>query len=130
MTGITRRGRIERASVRRVLVETRKAGFVPVCVWDGSEHLRRTSERGVLRGVFSDSRIYNPTIHFAPIKHRDRWGTTGVAIVHGNGSYCLSNWHTGNRRFAAAIQRAAKWTHARFDAVMTAIEESERFDRR
>lgn len=56
----------------------------------------------MLDAVFS---VDTSTIHFAPVGALDAWGSLGVYVVCGNGTSCLSDWHTSNPKFAAAMEK-------------------------
>lgn len=96
---------VERRLVRQIVRECKKAGFVPVKVWDDGDYVPATNEAAVLEAVFS---VSVSTIHFAPKDNLKRWGNLGVMIVCGNGVDCISDWHCGNEEFDKAVTHVTR----------------------
>lgn len=94
--------KIERTLVRVTIAEMRKAGFVPVSVYDGGEYVPAKTRAAVLDAVFA---VDTSTIHFAPVDALEAWGCLGVYVVCGNGTSCLSDWHMGDAKFGKAMQK-------------------------
>lgn len=99
---------VEKLILRKVLEELKKVGFIPVRVWDGGEYVRARAERTVLKVVYT---VGCATIHFAPVDKPKEWGATGVFVVTGNGIDVISDWHTQDRKFDAALERVAKYVN-------------------
>lgn len=105
MENATLRGKLERAIVRALLAELRRARYLPVKVWDGGEYVNTPDADSVIAAVFA---VDEATIHFEPMSLRARGGNRGVAIVLGNGEDCISDWTAGDPRFSAAVERACE----------------------
>lgn len=101
---------IERVIIRRTIRELRKAGFVPVSVWDSEEYVPATTACKVIEVL--DSVDYNCTVHFAPAADRKAWGNLGVMFVLGNGIDVISDHHCGNPEFSAAMDRVSEYVNA------------------
>jgi len=97
---------IERMIVRKLIRECKKAGFVPVKVWDSEEYQTVRTEAETIEAVNS---VDDSTIHFAPVDNLEQWGRTGVYIVLGNGVDCISDYHCGNAKFEEAIEAASEY---------------------
>jgi hypothetical protein len=122
---------IEKAVVRVLVEEQAKAGFVPVCFFNGDEYqtaggkplpldeerwniyavkapkdpsVPMTAEE-VIEALFA---VDEGTIHFAPKDNLAEWGSKGVFIILGNGpaDELFSDWHCGNKQFDKAVLAA------------------------
>ncbi len=91
---------VEKTIVRVLHAELKKAGFVPVKVWDGGEYVDTNRLRDVLDAVFS---VDTSTIHFAPVSDPSKWGNLGVYVVCGNGADLLSDWHCSDPKFDEVV---------------------------
>lgn len=94
--------KVEKAILAALIEELGKAEFVPVQVWDGGEYQTAKDFAAVEAAVYS---VDVSTIHFAPVHDQVDWGRRGVMFVCGNGEDCLSDWHTGDKKFAEALER-------------------------
>jgi hypothetical protein len=105
----------ERAIVRALIENLARAGFVPVCAWNGDEYApwgkqrrelpecfepRPLTVEEALAEVFS---VDDSTLHFAPAGDTAAWGNLGVFLVGGNGNDIISDYHCGNASFAKAV---------------------------
>lgn len=97
--------KIERAIVTALVAELGAADYVPVKVYDGGEYVEATSVAQVLDAVFS---VDESTVHFAERGDADNWGKRGVFLVCGNGEDLISDWHTRDALFDAAVKRAVE----------------------
>ena len=104
MTNATRM-KLERAIVATLIREAKRGGFVPVQVWQDGEYAPVTDAESAIEATFA---VDTATIHFAPKGNPDDWGSRGVLIVGGNGEDVISDWHCGDDRFNAAVERAVK----------------------
>lgn len=100
---------LERLIIRRTIRELKKAGFVPVSVWDSEEYVPATTERKVIETL--NAVDFNCTVHFAPAGDLKAWGRLGVMFVLGNGIDVVSDYHCGNPEFSAAMDRVSDYVN-------------------
>lgn len=106
------------------------AGFVPAAVWieggdggsgyvmapaDGApteaqgptpDTIHRPLTLAEVQKVFEDYDLYVPTVHFTG-QHVTTWGNHGVAVVPGNGSDFISDYHAGDAAFTAIVDEVS-----------------------
>jgi hypothetical protein len=104
---LARRIEMEQSIVRHLVRELKKAGYLPSQVWDSEEYVKATTETQVLDAVFA---VEDSTIHFDAGKGANRRHSHGVLIVLGNACDCISDYHTGDKDFAAVVDAVGEWT--------------------
>jgi hypothetical protein len=96
---------VETRIVRGLIHALKKAGFVPVKLWDSEEYQEAITTTQALDAIESVDAIV--TLHFAPKADITAWGRLGVMLVTGNGVDIISDWHCGNESFNAAVESVA-----------------------
>jgi hypothetical protein len=116
---------IERAIIRQLVEALAVAGFHPVKFYDslhtpGGDYQKiapADSLDGIQRHCIEAFETTDGgTLHFAPVGRPKDWGAFGVMLVGGNGVDVISDWHSGNPHFNAAMERVSEWVTQEMDA--------------
>lgn len=102
MQTVQQRQQAERAIVRRVIREAKKAGYLPEVTWDGGEYVKTPNESAVMDAVFA---VDEATVHFDAGKGNNG-KSHGVFFVLGNSGWdVISDYHCGDEEFNAVLSR-------------------------
>lgn len=110
----------EVAIIVRLCEQLHAAGYAPCAVYDGEEYQTAAGELVNFEIATQDplstdavieyaTAVEDCTIHFRRIG-KLTWGHTGVFLVFGNSpSELISDYHCGDKDFAAVVDSVSKW---------------------